>query len=173
MTAENRADGTSSSCTGCATRREFLGQAAGAAAVALLGLGVTANRLAALPVTVGDAAAESGDLRTYPIPAADGVTIDKKNQVILVRYEQAIYAFALSCPHENAALRWRAGDKRFQCPRHESKYAPDGQFLSGRATRNMDRFGIVHQENSVVVDLAKYYRSDKNKDEWAAAVVKL
>jgi Rieske Fe-S protein len=175
MTADDRAPDAAASCPGCTTRREFLGAAAtaAAAAAALLGLGLGADRLAALPVTLGDAASANGELRTYPIPAADGVTIDKKAQVILVRYQQAIYAFALSCPHENAALRWRDGDKRFQCPRHESKYSPDGQFLSGRATRNMDRFGIVRQENSVVVDLAKYYRSDQNNDEWAAAVVKL
>lgn len=172
MAAEKRNDATSPRCEGCSTRREFLGQAA-AATVTLFGFGIAADRLAALPVTLGDATAAKGDERTYPIPAADGVTIDKKNQVILVRFQQGIYAFALSCPHENAALRWRGSDKRFQCPRHESKYAPDGQFLSGRATRNMDRFAIARQEDAVVVDLARFYRSDENQAEWGAAVVKL
>jgi Rieske Fe-S protein len=173
MTAENRPEEAHSACEGCSTRREFFGQVAATAAVALFGLEIAAGRLAALPVTMADATGATGDERTYPIPAADGVTIDKKNQVILVRYGQGIYAFALSCPHENAALRWRENDKRFQCPRHESKYSPDGTFLSGRATRNMDRFGIVRNEASVVVNLAKYYRSDTNQAEWTAAVVKL
>lgn len=173
MAKQEHPHSASAHCPSCSTRREFLGQATAAAAMTLFGLGIAADRLAALPVALGEAATDSGDTRTYPIPESDGVTIDKKNQVILVRHNHAVYAFALSCPHENAALRWRQNDKRFQCPRHESKYAPDGTHLSGRATRNMDRFAIARQEESVIVDLSRYYRSDVNKDEWAAAVIRL
>ena len=67
------------------------------------------------------------------MPAADGVTIDRDAQVILVRFQQKVYAFNLACPHENTALRWRERDVRFQCPRHESQYQPDGTFI--RAAR--------------------------------------
>ena len=76
-----------------------------------------------------------GTEHSYALPSADGVNIDQDNEVILVRSANHIYAFALACPHENTALRWRPQDKRFQCPRHESKYQPDGTFLNGRATR--------------------------------------
>jgi Rieske Fe-S protein len=82
-----------------------------------------------------------------------------------------IYAFALACPHENTALRWRPQDQRFQCPRHESKYQPDGTFLSGRATRNMDRFALRLDGQKIVVNLAKLYQSDRQKTEWEAAVI--
>lgn len=109
----------------------------------------------------------------YPIPAADGASIDNKNQVILVRDGGSVYAFALSCPHENTALRWRARDKRFQCPRHESKYTPDGTFTSGRATRNMDRFPVSRAGDQIAVDLTKVYHSDADLPHWQAAVVKL
>jgi hypothetical protein len=66
-----------------------------------------------------------------------------------------VFAFNLSCPHENTALHWRQNDLRFQCPRHESKYQPDGTFTSGRATRNMERFAIRKDGQNVVIDLAK------------------
>lgn len=109
----------------------------------------------------------------YPIPAADGTSIDMRRQVILVRDAGALYAFALSCPHENTALRWKAREKRFQCPRHESRYTPDGTFTSGRATRNMDRFPISRAGNEVVVDLTKVYRSDAEAALWKAARITL
>jgi Rieske Fe-S protein len=140
-----------------------------AGALAALGLGPAAAE--AMPVRFGGPVAVSGDERTYAVPAADGATIDRDNQVILVRFEGKAYAFLLSCPHQNTALRWLAADRRFQCPRHESKYKPDGTFIEGRATRNMDRFAIRRSGTSLVVDLGRWYQSDTQKAEWAAAAV--
>jgi len=119
------------------------------------------------------AAGQPPSERTYTIPAKDGVSIDKGAQVILVRTAQKVIAFNLACPHENTALKWRDGDKRFQCPKHESKYTPEGVFTDGRATRNMDRLNIRRQGNQVVVGLDRLFRSDQNPAEWAAAVVQL
>ena len=107
------------------------------------------------------------------MPAADGVTIDRDTQVIVVRFQQQAYVFNLACPHENTALRWRQQDGRFQCPRHESKYKPDGTFVEGRATRNMDRFALKRAGDSLVVDLNRLFRSDQQPQDWAAATVKL
>jgi nitrite reductase/ring-hydroxylating ferredoxin subunit len=99
------------------------------------------------------------------------VTIDREAQVILARYQNRLYAFALACPHENTVLRWRPGDMRFQCPRHESKYQPDGTFISARATRNMDRFAIRRAGDQIVVDLKAWFRSDQQRAQWDAAVI--
>jgi nitrite reductase/ring-hydroxylating ferredoxin subunit len=129
---------------------------------------VVVAALAASGVSAGQ-----GAERSYALPAEDGVNIDQDNDVILVRNANRVYAFALSCPHENTALRWRRQDQRFQCPRHESKYQPDGAFLSGRATRNMDRFAIRRDGQKVVVNLAQLFRSDRQKPEWDAAAVTL
>ena len=52
-------------------------------------------------------------------------------------------------------------------------YRPDGTFLSGRATRNMDRFAIRRDGQKVVVNLAQLFRSDRQKPEWEAAAVTL
>ena len=107
------------------------------------------------------------------MPAGDGVTVDRGAQLILVRFAQKVYAFALSCPHENTALRWRQQDGRFQCPKHESKYKPDGTFMTGRATRNMDRFAIRRDGANVVVNLDRLYRSDQQPQDWAQAFAAL
>ena len=63
---------------------------------------------------------------------------------------------------------------RFQCPKHHSQYQPDGQFITGRATRNMDRLAIRRDAaNTIIVDPDTLYRSDEDSAEWKAAVVKL
>jgi Rieske Fe-S protein len=117
------------------------------------------------------AVGQSSSERAYTIPAKDGVSIDKSAQVILVRSGQKVIAFNLACPHENTALKWREGDKRFQCPKHESKYTPEGVFTDGRATRNMDRLAIRREGMQVIVGLDRLFKSDQNAAEWAAAVV--
>jgi nitrite reductase/ring-hydroxylating ferredoxin subunit len=151
-------------------RRTFLAQASCALAAALAASGL-GPRARALPVDFVRPIAEQDTERAYPLPASDGVNIDQDNEVILVRSANRVYAFSLSCPHENTALRWRQQDLRFQCPRHESKYQPDGSFVSGRATRNMDRFAIRRDNARVVVNLVKLFRSDQQKAEWDAALL--
>jgi len=155
------------------SRREFLSGATGAVFAALLASGARAETLHLMPVGLVEPSGAQGTERSYPIPAADGASIDQENDVIIVRQSNHIYAFSLACPHENTALRWRPQDQRFQCPRHESKYQPDGTFISGRATRNMDRFAVRRDGNKIIVDLAKLYRSDQQSAEWTTSVVSL
>jgi Rieske Fe-S protein len=160
---------SSSACgDACPSRRSFLQQAI----AGTLAAGALAD-LGSLPFGSIEALAAQADERSYAIPAADGVNIDREHQVILVRYQGIVYAFNLSCPHENAALRWRDGDGRFQCPRHQSKYKPDGVFISGRATRNMDRLAIRRSGDAVMVNLSRMFRSDTDAAGWAAAAVTL
>ena len=99
--------------------------------------------------------------------------IDRDNEVILARYQNAVYAFNLSCPHQRTALRWNDVDKQFQCPKHHSKYDPKGDFISGRATRGMDRLAITRQGANVVVDIDTMYKEDEDTPQWTAAFVKL
>ncbi len=161
-------------CGGCdskRTRRGVLGELSGAIVAAMAGVALrpgTATALAVVEAT-GDPAGSAE--RSFPFPAADGVTIDRAAQVIVVRFQETVYAFNLACPHENTALRWRQRDVRFQCPRHESQYQPDGTFIQGRATRNMDRFAVKRAGDRLVVDLTRLFRSDQQPQEWAAAAV--
>lgn len=156
---------------GC-SRRAFLGQSAGLLAFAAAALGATPAEARAWAVAEVSGMA-SGTEHSYPLPQGDGVSIDRDTQVIIVRNAGAVYAFNLACPHENTALRWRQPAGRFQCPRHESRYQPDGTFIDGRATRNMDRFPVRRDGANLVVDLGRLLRSDQNAAEWTAAAVRL
>ncbi len=171
-----RAGGCGGECAlrdGATSRRHALGQMSTAALAAMVGVELWPVSAAAVPVTEGAATQTGPAERTYPAPAADGVTIDRETQVILVRFQQRAYAFNLACPHENTALRWKERAGRFQCPRHESQYQPDGTFISGRATRNMDRFAIKRAGDRLVVDLDRLFRSDEQPQDWGAAAVSL
>ncbi|MES2124929.1 MAG: Rieske 2Fe-2S domain-containing protein [Gemmatimonadota bacterium] len=153
-------------------RRTFFRQA-GLAAVGLLLSAGLPDALAAMTPTSLVARGRTGGNPIYPIPLKDGVQIDKENDVILVRWEAKVMAFNLSCPHQNTALRWNEKDAQFQCPKHHSKYTPDGTFISGRATRNMDRFTLARMGDAVVVNTQVMHKNDKDPTGWSASVVAL
>lgn len=148
------------------SRRAFLvGSARCAVAACAVSLGAD---LAGLPIFEIDARAEGAE-RRYPVPAADSVNIDRGASAILVRKGAMVYAFALACPHEQAAVKWVDKAKQFQCTKHDSHYDPIGVHVSGRATRNLDRFPIRRDGKDVLVDMSKVWRSDQNPAEWNAA----
>ena len=147
------------------TRREIL--RCGCLALAL---GLPGGDPFPLPM-VGAAGRASGRERSYPIPPSDGVSVDREAQVILVRYESRMSAFALSCPHQMAAIRWVEKDGRFRCTKHDSRFGPEGTRLSGVAPRNLDRYGIRREADTVVVDLDRSVHSDKDPAGWDSAIV--
>lgn len=165
----------SSRCPGCEQmeRRAFLRDAGILLASAVAALGAAPGSAAALRVTFGRALARFGSELTYPVPAEDGAQIDHANEVIVVRWLQKAYAFNLACPHQHTALRWQPEDAQFQCPKHHSRYQPDGEFVSGRATRGMDRFAVRRDGTNLIVDVSQFFQQDKNPAQWAAAVVAL
>lgn len=160
-------------CEACplvSDRREFLRSAA-AFAIGALAMGLPIRSATAKVVST---ALGGRKMLSYPVPATDGAEIDRDNEVILVRYQNEVYAFNLSCPHQHTALRWNGDAMRFQCPKHHSQYQPDGEFITGRATRNMDRLAIRRDaSNTIVVDPDTMYQSDDDAAEWKAAVIKL
>jgi Rieske Fe-S protein len=172
MTAREH-DSPKRGCDGCAlTRRDAIGRGLTALAMTFLAGGMAPGAVAALTSrAAGIAGRHAGaNVKAFAVPAQDGVQFAKEDELILARYQGHIYAFALSCPHQNTALRW-VDEGRFQCPKHKSKYQPDGTFISGRATRNMDRYAIKHTGSEVEIDFDVLYKNDKQPAEWAAAVV--
>jgi Rieske Fe-S protein len=155
------------------SRRDFVREATLAAAGVIAALGFATSDATALTWRWVTPLRSEDEEHSYPIPATDGAMIDKQNQVIVVRWQGKVYGFNLSCPHQNTALHWEPEDHRFQCPKHHSRYQPDGVFISGRATRGMDRFGVRRDGDNLVVDVDEYYRQDENDAEWTAAFVTL
>jgi Rieske Fe-S protein len=164
--------GDCTACNDCVARRAFLVRFGTSLAVAAIALAADVPVASALDRR-RVAEPHVSEPKRYPIPSADGATIDADEDVILMRWQGSVYAFALSCPHQNTALRWRAEDVRFQCPKHKSQYRPDGSFIEGRATRGMDRYAIHRDGESVVVEMQTLYKSSDDPQGWAAAVVKL
>ena len=165
---------TEETCGLSTTRRGFLRDSFLAVTAALVAVGMKSTSAFAMPLQFVDGL-RAHNVITYPVPAADGAQIDKGNDVILVRWKNAVYAFNLSCPHQNTALRWEESDHNFQCPKHHSRFQADGQYIpdSGRATRNMDRFAISHDASGLKVDVDKLYQDDLEAALWTAAMVKL
>ena len=157
------------------SRRRFLRDSFLSVAGALVAVGMSKTDAFAMPLSFTEATHRSGSTRSYSIPTVDGAQIDKDSEVIVVRWQNSVYAFNLSCPHQNTALKWDDRDHGFQCPKHHTRFTPDGRYVagSGRATRNMDRFAIQRDGAGVTVDLDKLYQEDTDGAEWAAAVIKV
>jgi nitrite reductase/ring-hydroxylating ferredoxin subunit len=152
-------------------RRGFL-QSAGCLSLTLAMCGPGSATAHALPVFMTEGV-QNGSERHYPIPQGDSVNVDRAANVIVVRFQNHAYVFSLSCPHQNNAVKWVQKDLQFQCTKHDSHYQPDGVHVSGRATRNMDRYVIRREGDDVVVDLRRWIQSDKDPGGWAAATVAL
>ena len=162
-------------CVVPTSRRRFLRDSFLTVAGALVAAGMPRSAALAMPLEIVEPDKSVGNTRSYTIPAIDGAVVDKSNEVIVVRWQDGIYAFALSCPHQNTALKWDDRDHGFQCPKHHSKFQMNGDYIegSGRATRNMDRYAVARDGTGVSVDLDKLYQEDTDSAEWAAAVVRL
>jgi nitrite reductase/ring-hydroxylating ferredoxin subunit len=120
-----------------------------------------------------DAVAAQGGERRYPLPSADGVVIDKDATAGLARYQGKVFALSLACPHQRAAVRWLATAQRFQCSKHDSKYQPTGTYTSGRAARNLDRFPIRRDGDTLVVDVTRVFKSDQDAAAWNNSAIQV
>lgn len=168
-------DAPADPCAGCSAipRRDFLRDAGLFAAGVLVALGAAPSRAFATPIDFISATRGGREDKTYPIPAQDGVQIDKDAEVMLTRFQGKVYAFALACPHQNTALHWEDKDHQFECPKHHSRFDMQGIYIkdSGRATRGLDRLAIRRDANNVVVNLDKALQQDDDEAEWKAAFV--
>lgn len=152
------------------SRRAFLKSSAGCLGGAFALCALLPDSLNGLPVVFAEGL-ERGAERAFPLPTADSVTIDQKAGLILARAENKVHAFSLACPHERAAVKWVPKDNRFSCTKHDSKYRPDGTYISGRATRGLDRFPIRREGDNVLVNLDLVFRLDKDPAGWQKAEI--
>jgi nitrite reductase/ring-hydroxylating ferredoxin subunit len=164
-----------SSCNGCAlvARRDFLRDAGLMAVGMLVTLGATPARAAAASMGLASPVGGSREEKSYAIPAQDGTQIDKDNGTMITRWHGKVCVFSLACPHQNTALRWHDKDTEFECPKHHSRFDPEGNYVkdSGRATRGLDRFVVRKDGNNVVANLDKLLQEDEDEAAWKTAFV--
>ena len=156
---------------GLLDRRLFLQRAAVAVGAALMLDALTASDALADTVRAITPLFTKNRTRTYAIPATDGVFVDAADGVALARWKGKLYAFSLECPHKGADLQWRESEKRLYCPKHKARFSPDGAHVSGRMTRELDRYGLVRQGPYVVLALDQ--RLSSTAAGWGGAVVTL
>jgi nitrite reductase/ring-hydroxylating ferredoxin subunit len=153
-------------------RRTFLHSCSFLVAAALA-VGATGASAESLPVRATHALGVRHRQVSYPLPAADGVEVDREHSVLLARFQDQVFAFSMICPHQRAAVKWLPDQHLFQCTKHKSKYAGDGHYLSGRATRSLDRHPLKVVGMEVVVDEALLLKEDENQAAWQAAVARV
>jgi len=153
-------------------RREFLARTSYAVVSALAACGISAAAAQRVQIAWVQAESQKSEL-SYAVPLKDEVSIDKETNIILIRWTERVFAFSMACPHQSVPLQWRQKDLRFQCPKHNAKYRPDGTFMGGHKTRNMDRFALRLEGERIIVDQSKRYQSDRQKPQWDAASVAL
>ena len=176
-TADRHADSGTQQCEGCpiaTNRRAFLRDVgvAAAAAIAATAVGRPALALAQSVMEIEPIAGATGPMeRAYAIPTADSVSVDAANDVILARWQGRLYAFSLRCPHKGARLEWRQSEERVFCPKHKARFTAAGSHVSGRGSRDLDRYAIRRGANGIVVGLGRAYRSDTDRDEWTRAFI--
>lgn len=161
-------------CPVATSRRAFLRQTglAVVAAVAATSLAVPGAAFAETIVDIAPTSAR-GRRQVYPIPTADGISVDDGNDVILARWRGKVYAFSQRCPHKGAQLEWLPGEQRVFCPKHKARFDGEGSHVSGRGSRDLDRYDIIREAQTIVVDLGAVRRADQDAAAWRAAVVTL
>jgi nitrite reductase/ring-hydroxylating ferredoxin subunit len=139
----------------------------------ILTVGALASPAAALARAAGEIQPTSagGLLRTYAIPSADSIAVDVRNDLILARSRNRVYAFSLKCPHRGTRLEWHGDEQRIFCPKHKARFTPSGAHDTGRQSRDLDRYQISRQGALVAVDLGTVLRADTDAQAWSAAVV--
>ncbi|MCU0650499.1 MAG: Rieske (2Fe-2S) protein [Gemmatimonadaceae bacterium] len=158
-------------------RREFVRRAtllAGGVLASLTGA-ATAHATARAVITeiTPKALEDASAVRRYRVPTANGAFIDAGNELLIVRWNRQLFAFALACPHRGATLEWRTTPGEVYCPKHKARFDAGGAHRSGRASRDLDRYSLRLEGAELVVDLANRLRADRDASAWAAAVITL
>lgn len=64
---------------------------------------------------------------------------------------QGLVAVNPACTHKGCIVEWKAGQKEFVCPCHDSDFGPDGKVLEGPATEPLKLYTAKIEGDTVVV----------------------
>ncbi len=69
------------------------------------------------------------------------------------------------CVHLGTPVAFRNDCLSFKCPSHGARFHCDGEYLSGPAPRNMDRFPLSFNGDHVLVDTGRLLHVSRSSDE--------
>jgi nitrite reductase/ring-hydroxylating ferredoxin subunit len=160
-------------CPIATNRRRFLRDAGLTVIATLVASGLKPSSALANLIAETRPLRSSGPMRAYSVPVTDAVLIDVDNDVIIARSRGKVYAFSRRCPHKGTRLEWREDESRIFCPKHKARFNAGGAHVSGRHTRNLNRYALRLQGSEIVVDTGTVYRQDLDPQAWASAVISL
>jgi cytochrome b6-f complex iron-sulfur subunit len=62
-----------------------------------------------------------------------------------------LFAVNPKCTHQGCDVKWMAGEKRYECPCHDSEFATDGKVLKGPATKPLATYSAKIVGTNVLV----------------------
>jgi cytochrome b6-f complex iron-sulfur subunit len=78
----------------------------------------------------------------------------KTKQVVVLRdakNPKQLYAVNPTCTHKGCTVDWQSGEKKFECPCHDSDFAADGKLLKGPATKPLASYPVKIVGDRVLV----------------------
>lgn len=89
------------------------------------------------------------EARAYVVPAPSSISEQFVGRNVEVGGLMALYQ---RCVHLGCRVPWCSTSQGFECPCHGSKYNEIGEYFSGPAPRNLDRFVIeVNEANELII----------------------
>ena len=64
-----------------------------------------------------------------------------------------LFAVNSKCTHQGCDVKWVAGEKRYECPCHDSDFAADGKVLKGPATTSLATYSAKIVGTQVLVKI--------------------
>jgi len=92
----------------------------------------------------------------------DSVTAFRTGQFYLARLaDGGFLALSRKCTHLGCTVAWGAEDKQFVCPCHASVYDIQGDVVRSPATRALDYFPVIIENDVVKVNTAKAIKRNR------------
>jgi len=73
----------------------------------------------------------------------------------VVNRDGRLFALEARCTHLGCTPRWEPDLGVFRCPCHGSRFSPEGEVLTGPATRPLARFALHVEQDQVRVDRSR------------------
>jgi cytochrome b6-f complex iron-sulfur subunit len=88
--------------------------------------------------------------------APGSITAFQSGEFYVVRLDDGgLLALSCKCTHLGCTVPWVEKEKKFLCPCHASAYDITGNVINSPATRSLDIFQVVIENNVVRVDTGK------------------
>ena len=104
----------------------------------------------------------------------DSVTAFPRGQFYLACLEDGgLLAISRRCTHLGCTVPWYAEKKQFVCPCHASAFDIRGDVIHSPATRALDLYAIIIENNIVKVNTAKQIKRREFRKEQVTYIKKL